>query len=205
MVYSAVQALTPPPPLMLVGILQVYGLKRLGCHAYLQTVSRCCTSGESEITRVRKHEGLALKPKADVTRSPKQRLSVAQWKGLIMYSNFFKESFLLPKISPLLATCESIPVYSLSTPLRAYLQQIFSTSSPLGFRLVWLVLYKKGYQTKKESKWAEQPRTKHQSRIQCLLSIVCTVDFLPNGTLLELLSIKYLWLVRNTELHTYLK
>ena len=55
--------------------LQVRGSKSLGCHADLYTVSRCRTRGESEdhtSKKARKGSTLALKPRADVTRSPKQ-------------------------------------------------------------------------------------------------------------------------------------
>ena len=54
---------------------QVCGLKRLGHHADICMVSRCHTRGESEDHSSEKaHKGstLALKPRADVTRSPKQ-------------------------------------------------------------------------------------------------------------------------------------
>ena len=58
--------------------LKVCGLKRLGCHVDLCTVSRCCTRGESQefiACRRQKHasEGsnLALKPRGYVTRSPR--------------------------------------------------------------------------------------------------------------------------------------
>ena len=54
--------------------LQVCGLKRLGHHADLYTVSRCRPRGESENQRENASKGstLTLKPRADVTRSPKQ-------------------------------------------------------------------------------------------------------------------------------------
>ena len=58
--------------------LQVCGSKGLGCHADLYTVSRCCTRGESEEFIVHRRAStqarestLALKPRADITRSPK--------------------------------------------------------------------------------------------------------------------------------------
>ena len=58
--------------------LQVCGSKRLSYHADLYTVSRCCTRGESEESVVcrqgstqARESTLALKPRADVTRSPK--------------------------------------------------------------------------------------------------------------------------------------
>ena len=47
----------------------------IGCHAGYQNVSRCRTRGESEDhTSEKTHKGstLHLKPKADVTRSPRQ-------------------------------------------------------------------------------------------------------------------------------------
>ena len=56
--------------------LQVCGSKRLGCHASIYTVSRCCTRGESEDRTGKKTckngSTLALKPRTDVTRNPKQ-------------------------------------------------------------------------------------------------------------------------------------
>ena len=55
--------------------LQVDGSKRFGCHAELQTVIRYCTSGEYEDhmgEKVCKRSTSALKPWADITRSPKQ-------------------------------------------------------------------------------------------------------------------------------------
>ena len=51
------------------------GSKRLGCPADFYTVSRCHTRGESEdhtSDKACKGSTLALKPRADVTRSPKQ-------------------------------------------------------------------------------------------------------------------------------------
>ena len=54
---------------------QIRGSKRLSCHADIYTVSRCRTRGESEdhwSKKTRKGSTLALKPRADVTRSPKQ-------------------------------------------------------------------------------------------------------------------------------------
>ena len=57
-------------------MLAVCGLKRLDCHADLYTVSRCHTRDESEDhtseKACKKGSTLALKPRADVTRSPKQ-------------------------------------------------------------------------------------------------------------------------------------
>ena len=55
--------------------LQVCGSKRLDCHADLYIVSRCCTRSESEDhtgEKACKGSTLALKPRADVTISPKQ-------------------------------------------------------------------------------------------------------------------------------------
>ena len=55
--------------------LHEHGLKSLGYHADPYTVSRCHTRGESEDHRGKKaHKGstLALKPRVDITRSPKQ-------------------------------------------------------------------------------------------------------------------------------------
>ena len=55
--------------------LQIHGSKRLNCHADLYTVRKCQTRGESEdhtSERACKGSILALKPRADVTRNPKQ-------------------------------------------------------------------------------------------------------------------------------------
>ena len=56
--------------------LQVHRSKRLNCNADLYTVSRCHTRGEFEDhtgkKACKKRSTLALKPRADVTRSPKQ-------------------------------------------------------------------------------------------------------------------------------------
>ena len=65
--------------------LQVYGSKRLSCHADLYAVSRCHTRGKSEdhtSEKTCKGSTLALKPRADVTRSPKTRVSVTHKKDL---------------------------------------------------------------------------------------------------------------------------
>ena len=56
--------------------LQVCGSKKLGCHANLYTVSRCHTRGEFDEWPASKKSTLALKPRTDVTRSPKQEY---QW------------------------------------------------------------------------------------------------------------------------------
>ena len=64
-----------PPPMLCTHDLQVRRLKRFGCHADLYSVSRCCTRGESEdhlVKRACKRLTLALKPRADVARSPKE-------------------------------------------------------------------------------------------------------------------------------------
>ena len=55
--------------------LHVYVSKRLRCHTDLYTVSRCHTRGESEDhtgEKVCKRSTLALKPRADITKSPKR-------------------------------------------------------------------------------------------------------------------------------------
>ena len=55
--------------------LQVCKSKRLGCHTDFYTVYQCHTIGESEDRtgeKVQDRSTLALKPRADVTRSPKQ-------------------------------------------------------------------------------------------------------------------------------------
>ena len=64
-----------PPPILVDTSTQVHGSKRLGCHADHYTVSRCHTGDESEdLTSEKACEGstLTLKPRADITRSPKQ-------------------------------------------------------------------------------------------------------------------------------------
>ena len=61
--------------------LQVCGSKRLDCHADLFTVSRCHSRGELHRQEGMKGIHLALKPRADITRSPK-RVSLAPQKGL---------------------------------------------------------------------------------------------------------------------------
>ena len=60
------------------------------CHTGHQDVSRCCTRGESEESivcrqqsRQAKESTLALKPRVDVTRSPKTKISVTPQKGLM--------------------------------------------------------------------------------------------------------------------------
>ena len=54
----------------------VCGSKRLGCHADVYTVSRCHTRVESQDhtgeKACKKGSTVALKPSADITRSPKQ-------------------------------------------------------------------------------------------------------------------------------------
>ena len=67
--------------------LQVYGLKRLSYHADLYTGSRCCSWGESEDHKgkqesTQKGSTLALKHRADITRSPKQGYQCPHEKDL---------------------------------------------------------------------------------------------------------------------------
>ena len=73
--------------------LQVHGLKRLGCHADLYTVSRCRTRGESEDQSEKAHKGsaLALKPSTDVTQSSKQRYQWPHEKDLSPPKLFLKK------------------------------------------------------------------------------------------------------------------
>ena len=55
--------------------LQIHGSKRFSYHVDLYTVDRCHTRGESEdhtSKKACKESTLALKPSADITRSPKQ-------------------------------------------------------------------------------------------------------------------------------------
>ena len=65
-------------PLMLVYVCKFVDQKQLGCHVGHQEISRCCTRGEFQelIAQVMKHSSkgsiLALKPRADITNSPKQ-------------------------------------------------------------------------------------------------------------------------------------
>ena len=68
--------------------------KRFGCHADLHTVSRWRTRGESEDhtgKKVCKGSTLALKPRADVTRSPKQGYQWSHKKDLYPPKNLKKE------------------------------------------------------------------------------------------------------------------
>ena len=80
---------------------QVFGRDRLSSHAGRQEISRCSTRGESlgmcNATRtpppsVNKAEPtLALKPRGDVTRSPKQGYQWPHKKGLMSSKNFKKK------------------------------------------------------------------------------------------------------------------
>ena len=70
-------------------IFQASKMARLGCHADIYTVSRCRSRGESEEYVVHRRGSmqarestLALKPKADVTRSSKQRYQRPHEKDL---------------------------------------------------------------------------------------------------------------------------
>ena len=72
--------------------------KRLSRHADLYTVGRCRTRGESEESVVRRQGStqarestLALKPKADVTRSPKQGYQWPHEKDLCPPKIFLKK------------------------------------------------------------------------------------------------------------------
>ena len=59
--------------------------KKLGCHADPYTVSRCHTRGESvdhSSKKACKGSTLALKPRADITRSPKQEYQWSNKKDL---------------------------------------------------------------------------------------------------------------------------
>ena len=74
---------------------QVCGLEWLGCHAGYQEVSRCRTRGESEVSNALRQQStqareytLALKPRADITRSPKQGYQLPK-NGLISYKNIY--------------------------------------------------------------------------------------------------------------------
>ena len=69
---------SPKPPPMLV---QVCGPKRLSCYADLYTVSRCHTRGESEDHTSEKTCKGSLKPRADLTRIPKQGYQWPHEKG----------------------------------------------------------------------------------------------------------------------------
>ena len=74
-----------------------YLIERLSCHADPYTVSRCCTRRESEdhtSEKAGKGSTLALKPRADVTRNPKQGY---QWPHKrIVISNFFLKKWQKP-------------------------------------------------------------------------------------------------------------
>ena len=70
--------------------------KRLGCHADFYEVSRCHTRDESEdhtSEKARKGSTLALKRRADVTRSPKQGYQWPHQKDLCPTKTFFKKSY----------------------------------------------------------------------------------------------------------------
>ena len=74
----------------------ISGSKRLGCHADLYTVSRCHTRGESEnhtSEKACKGSTLALKPRADVTRSPKQGYQWPHKKDLCPTKILLKKKF----------------------------------------------------------------------------------------------------------------
>ena len=66
--------------------MQVRGSKRLSCHADFYAASRCHTRGESKdhtCEKARKKGStLALKPRADITRSPKQGYQWPHQKNL---------------------------------------------------------------------------------------------------------------------------
>ena len=70
---------SPEPPPMLVGTSASMWIKKLSCHADPHTVSRCHTRSETEdrtSEKACKGSTQALKPMADITRSPKQEY---QW------------------------------------------------------------------------------------------------------------------------------
>ena len=74
--------------------LQVRESKRLGCHADVYTVNRCCTRGESEdLISEKAYKGftMALKSRADVTRSPKQGYQWPHKKDSCPPKNYFKK------------------------------------------------------------------------------------------------------------------
>ena len=94
MVNSAVPAtwmamgLRSEPSPMLVDMSASMWIKRLGCHVDLYTVSRCHPRGESEdqtSEKAYKLSTLALKPRADITRS-----LVAPQKKTFVLQIFFK-------------------------------------------------------------------------------------------------------------------
>ena len=65
-----------------------------GCHAGCQEVTRCHTRGESEdhsSEKACKGSTLALKPRADVTRSPNRGTSGPTKKTCVLYKNVFKK------------------------------------------------------------------------------------------------------------------
>ena len=69
---QTVVGLTPNLQQCLQTCLQICGSKRLGCHD-LNTVSRCCTRGESEnCTGEKAHKGCNLDLKPDITQSQRQ-------------------------------------------------------------------------------------------------------------------------------------
>ena len=82
--------------IQLAGVTPEVNLRITHVRKHLYTVSRCCTRGESEdhtSKKACKGFTLALKPRADVTRSPKQGYQwLAPRKGL-MSSKFFIKTF----------------------------------------------------------------------------------------------------------------
>ena len=88
-------------------------IKRLGCHADLYTVCRCHTRGESEDhtgKKAWKGSNLTLKPRADITRSPKQRHQWPHRKVLCLKKNFKKKEKKI--IQCLIPTMESFTAQS---------------------------------------------------------------------------------------------
>ena len=77
--------------------LQVYGSKRLGCHADFYTVSRSCTRGESEESIVHRWGSMQARDPPwlwnpeQTSPEVQNRVSLAPRKGLMSLKNFIKK------------------------------------------------------------------------------------------------------------------
>ena len=105
--------------------LQVHGSKRFGCLADLYTVSRCHSRGESEESIVcrrgstqARESTLALKPRADITRSPKQGY---QWphKRTCVLQKFLKKNMMFRQLHAFRNdnVCHCIQVSHIENPI----------------------------------------------------------------------------------------
>ena len=94
--------------------LQICGSKCLDCYADLYAVSRCHTRGESQdhtSEKVYKESTLALKPRANITRSPKQGYQWPHEKDLCP-PKIFKTNFSLKEL-----ILGNILIYGIKTEL----------------------------------------------------------------------------------------